>query len=90
MQVGNAVLNESQAGVIYAQTAELHDSRTSILVAQQVHADTIRTTVLLAGRVEGPVETMVDTPRALLAGLSAGVAVGLVLFVMRLITGRKS
>jgi len=60
-----------------------------VVVAREVHGEALRTVVLLAGRVDGPVETMVDTPRALLAGLAAGIGTGLVLVLFRLLLGRR-
>ena len=60
-----------------------------LVVARQVQGNPIHTTVLLAGKVEGAVETTIDTPRAALAGLIAGITVGLVLFVFRLLSRNK-
>jgi hypothetical protein len=65
------------------------DSLSGILVGRQVQGEKIKTSVLLASKVEGEVETTLDTPRALLAGLTAGVALGLVLWLGQLITGRR-
>jgi len=39
--------------------------------------------------VEGPVETALDTPRALLAGLAAGMGAGLVLLIGSLARRRR-
>jgi hypothetical protein len=58
------------------------------MVARQVQG-AAHSTILIAGRVEGPVETALDTPRSILAGLAAGIAVGLVLLVGRLLTQRR-
>jgi hypothetical protein len=48
------------------------------------------TFVLLAREVNGPVETVLDTRGAVAAGLVAGIAIGLVLFVGGLLTRRRS
>jgi len=56
---------------------------------QDVTGESIRSTILLSGNINGNVETVLDTPRAMLAGLTAGVAVGLVLFAGKLLTRRK-
>jgi len=64
------------------------DSSAALLVARQVTGGPIRTGILLAGKVEGPVETRVDTPRALLAGGVAGLVTGLVLLVAQLFRKR--
>jgi hypothetical protein len=47
------------------------------------------TVILLAREVHGPVETVLDTRGALLAGLVAGVAIGMVLYVGRLLSRRR-
>ena len=67
----------------------INDSTIGLLVAQQVQTTSVRTGVLLASKVEGNVDTYLDTPRALLAGVTAGVAMGLVVFALNLITGKK-
>jgi len=81
-------LQDSSSVVLVTENAKLQESRNGLLVASKVEADTINTTILLTRNVEGNVETVLDTPRALLAGLTAGVAVGLVLFVGQLLTKR--
>jgi hypothetical protein len=60
-----------------------------VLVAQQVQTSSVRTGVLLASKVEGNVDTFLDTPRALLVGLTAGAAMGLVVFALNLVAGKK-
>jgi len=74
---------------LYTQTAHLNEAQAGLVVARQVEAGNLRTAVLLASRVEGNVETLVDTQRAMLAGLTAGIAMGLVLFLVRLLTSRR-
>jgi hypothetical protein len=39
--------------------------------------------------VDGPVDTVLDTPRAILAGLTAGIAFGLVYLAGRLLVRRR-
>ena len=67
-------LANARAGVLYANQAELNNSSSVILLARDVHGD---------------VETVLDTRGAMLAGLVSGIAVGLVLFVGRLLTRRR-
>jgi hypothetical protein len=66
--------------------ATLQNVQIGALVGREIHAENLRTGILLAGQVNGPVKTMLDTPRAILAGLSAGAAVGLVLWVGQLLS----
>jgi hypothetical protein len=47
------------------------------------------TLVLLAGQTNGPVETLLDTRGALLAGLVGGTLTGLVLFAGNLFFRRR-
>jgi hypothetical protein len=84
-----AEVKESSLGALFADSASLQDSSVNLVVARKVQGSPVRTAVLLAGRVDGPVETSLDTPRALLAGLAAGVGMGLVLMLNRLLFGRR-
>jgi hypothetical protein len=81
--------NTSGIGSLFADSVQMNESQAGLLVGRQVTGETIRTKILLAGKVEGSVETLIDTPRTLLFGISAGVATGLVLTLFRLILRRK-
>jgi hypothetical protein len=85
-----ATIQQGSAGVIVSDTVQMKDSSAGVLVAGQIQGGNIRTGLLLAGKVEGQVETLLDGPRAMLAGLTAGAAFGLVLFLMRLLKIRKN
>ena len=85
----SATLKDRAVGVLYGGSIELHNSQAQAIVARQVTAPSIRTGVLLASKVEGNVEAVLDTPRALLAGLAAGVAFGLVSVIGKIIRGRR-
>ena len=85
----DVTMQQSSAVYLQASTAEVKDSSVAVLVARQVSGGPIRAGILLAGRVEGPVETQVDTARALLAGITAGVFTGLILLAARLFTQRN-
>jgi hypothetical protein len=77
-------------GVVAADTADLNGAQAGIVVANNVQGDSMRSFVLLASQVDGNVETVLDTPRAILSGLVAGVAMGLVFLVGRLLDrGRR-
>jgi len=80
---------QSAINALYCDTADLGDSQAGLLVSRQVKGTTIRTGVLLASQVEGQVEAVLDTPRALLAGLAAGVGVGLVSLLGSLLRRRR-
>jgi hypothetical protein len=54
--------------------------RSGITVAREVDMTGSSSVILLANEVNGEVKTVLDTPQALLAGLVAGIGVGLVLF----------
>jgi len=85
-----ASLTDCGAGIVVAEQTSLQNVQSGLLVAGEVTSETVKATIFLAGNVEGNVETVLDTPRAMLAGLTAGVAVGLVLFIGQLLTRRKS
>lgn len=76
-------LDNSNSIVLYSQKVTQSNSRTNFLVARDINTNggPLRSTIVIAGRVNGPVEAMFDTPRAALAGLVAGAAIGTVLFV---------
>ena len=75
---------DGRAGLILAQSARMGaGSRSGLLVSNQVKTEQVRTSVLLARRVEGPVETVMDTRQVLLASLVAGIAVLLGQFLFR-------
>lgn len=80
------VVQNSTVGLLYGDRLTLDNARSNIVVARQVTGGPIHTAVLLAGKVEGPVEPVLDTPRALLAGLSAGIAIGLVWWLRSLLS----
>jgi len=84
-----AVIRDSSVGALYTEHSEVAHSMAGVLVTRQVTGDHNRTVFMLAGRVDGSVETVLDTPRAMLAGLVAGVAVGMVLFVGSLLRDRR-
>ncbi len=76
------VILNGQAGAVTAENATLlADAQAGILAANSVKAEKVRTVVLLAKQVEGPVETMLDTRRVVLASLAAGLAAGAVLLL---------
>jgi hypothetical protein len=82
-------INDGRVSILYSGSSELTNSATGMLVANEVRGDSIRSGVLLTSRVTGNVETVLDTPRAMLAGLTAGIATGLVIFMGTLLTRRK-
>jgi hypothetical protein len=76
-------------GALFTQVATLNESRAAFLVAREVHGDHIQSTILLAGRVNAPVETTIDVRSALIIGAAAGVIMGAVLGIFRLLIQRK-
>jgi hypothetical protein len=83
-----ANLHDGGAGVIVSDAALVENATAGILVAREVHGTTLRTGVLLAGKVDGNVETLLDTVGAIGAGLAAGVGIGLMLTIARMFRRR--
>lgn len=83
-------LDHGVALLAYGETVQVTGSSSGVLLAREIHGGPIRAGVLLAGKVDAPVEAALDTPRALLAGLAAGIGIGLTLTVFRLLGRRKS
>jgi hypothetical protein len=74
---------------ISAKDVTMKDSQAVVVVARDVVAKEIKPFILLAGKVDGPVQTTLDTPRALLAGLAAGLGVGIVFWFQKMLRGHK-
>lgn len=92
--VGLVRANEASiigGGVLGAvsQSVTVKDAQAGLVIAQEIRNGPVKSVVLLAQNVEGPVETVLDTPQAILAGLVSGVAIGLVLTIFNLLIGRR-
>jgi hypothetical protein len=89
VQAAEASLHGCRVLAVAGQNVVLSESPTGAVFASTVQSPAIQTRFLLAGRVEGNVETLVDTRQVALGGLLAGAAIGLILLVLRLLTGRN-
>jgi len=79
------------AGICQANELNMAEGSTvGVLSAGKVNAQKVRTVVLLAGKVEGPVETVFDNRRIMLASMIAGIATGGVLLLGKLLFRRKN
>jgi hypothetical protein len=83
-------VENSGTGVSMARDLRLANSRAVATIAEHADLHDSSTMVLLAREVNGRVETMLDTRGAVLAGLVAGVAAGLVWLAGGLIARRRS
>ena len=87
---GNVIsVDSGGVGVAIGEDVLLAGSRALLTIGGRVEIQEGSSVVLLAREVHGPVHTVLDTSGAMLAGLTAGVAVGLVLFVGRMLTKRS-
>jgi hypothetical protein len=73
-----------------SQQVSIEDSRLGLAMAERVEMNDSTTIVLLARDVHGSVNTVLDTRGAALAGIIAGVVVGLVLTALRGLTRKSS
>ena len=90
VQANQATVSGNVGAVLSKGTTSLNaGSRTGVLAARHVQADRVRTAVLLAGRVEGSVETMLDTRRIVLASLVTGLVTGSVLLLGQFLFKRR-
>jgi hypothetical protein len=90
LQAEQMTLN-GNAGFIQTNQLEMAEGSTvGVLAARKVSAEKVRTILLLAGKVEGPVETTLDTRRILLASLVAGIATGGMLLLGRFLFRRRN
>ena len=74
---------------VVADEVQQEDCRSGVVIARSADLQGSSTLVLLAGQTNGPVEALLDTRGALLAGLVAGTAIGMVLFAGSLIIRRR-
>lgn len=87
---GNVVsVDSGGVGVAIGEDVLMAGSRSLLTVGGRVEIQEGSSVVLLAREVHGSVHTVLDTSGAMLAGLTAGVAVGLVLFVGSMLTKRS-
>jgi hypothetical protein len=77
------------AGLVVADSVEFGNAYAGIVAGQQIRGDRIESVILLARNVEGNVTTVIDTRGALIAGLVGGLVAGLVLWLGRMLFGRK-
>lgn len=76
---------DGDAGVMIGQSVTLNNHRTGVVVTREVTGGSIQAVIFLAGRTNAPVETMVDQRSVALFGIAAGIAIGLILSLVRLI-----
>jgi hypothetical protein len=85
LRANEATLTNSSAQLMAAQAVTVNGGMAGVLVANEVHANPLRAVIVLAQKIDGPVETSLDTRGAMLAGLVGGVALGLISLVGRLL-----
>lgn len=79
-----------QVGLVMAGSANLGNTYAGLVAGREVRGERIETLILLGNRIEGNVQTVVDTRGALLAGLTGGLVTGLMLLMGRLMFRRRS
>jgi hypothetical protein len=67
----------------------MRDAQAGLVIARRVEGSPVQTKILLAGQVDGPVETVIETQQAAIFGLFTGAVMGLVLFALSRLGGRK-
>lgn len=79
---GHFTANNASVLAAVAESASLSESSAGIVIGDVVHAGPgSRTGILLAREVHGPVETVLDTERAIAFGVAAGIVISIVLMV---------
>ncbi|MEW6569287.1 MAG: hypothetical protein AB1449_14215 [Chloroflexota bacterium] len=77
------------AAAVVAQEFHSANSRVGLAIADRAELSDSPTLILLARQVDGEVNTVLDTRGALLAGLTAGLAVGLMLLAGNFVFRRR-
>jgi len=86
---GDVVSAESSTvALAVGEDVLLNDVRAGVVLADSVKAERSSTVVLISREVHGSVETVLDARGAALAGIVAGVAVGIVLLAGNLLSRR--
>jgi len=85
----NSATLKGRAGLVITDSAEIENGSAAILASRTVKADTIRTGILISRKVEGNVETLMDTRSTILAGIVAGAMMGSLLVVGQFLFRRK-
>ena len=88
IRAGNASVN-GHTGAIVAGSVEVRNSMVGYVAGTDVHVEGSRTGILIARTVTGNVTTLMDTRRALIAGLVGGLFAGIMLLLGRMLFGRK-
>ena len=88
VQGQTVVLDQSGTASVVATDVKADGSRALLVVADTIALRDSGTAILIARNVQGPVETILDTRGAAVAGLLAGLAIGLVLLSGSLLRGR--
>lgn len=79
---------DGMAGVVAAGTANLGNTYAGVVAAREVRGERIETIFLFGNHVEGEVHTVLDSRKALFAGLIGGMVAGLILLVGRVLFRR--
>jgi hypothetical protein len=75
-------------GAVFANAVAMNQSQSGVIVTREMQGDHIQSVLLIAGKVIGPVETKLDLRNALLLGAVAGVCIGVVISLLRLLKRR--
>ena len=75
-------------GAIFSQAVTMNQSQAGVIVAREMKGDKIQAVILVAAKVNGPVETKLDTRNALLVGAIAGAIIGIFISIIRFTTRR--
>jgi hypothetical protein len=89
IQAQDISLTNSNVSFVLTQVARMEETRSVITVARQVDDSSIQSILFVGGKVNGTVHTSIDTPRAAVFGLSAGLGLGIVFFFFKFIFGKK-
>lgn len=82
-------IEQGGAALVTADTVSIHEGGALAALAERIEFSHSRAGIVLANEVHGTVETLLDARGAALAGLVAGVAVGLLLLLGRAVGRRR-
>lgn len=82
-------LSDSGAIVAVSQITNISDSKAGLLISREIHGSKITSIVTIAGKIDAPVETIVDQRGLVLVGIAVGVAFGVVTSLFRYLTKNR-
>jgi len=83
--INSQEISVKDSGMIVSasQISTINDSKVGLLFGREIHGSKISSVITIAGKIDAPVETVVEQRSLILVGIAAGVAFGVVTSLFR-------